>query len=742
MMDFDLKEAIANVYTRDEYDTEYVDLKKKMDPVVISEFVTKHQIRTDVHDMCRRCQVLQIMKFQQAKLKDFDPNKFEVKCKFVPRSLPAGAGEQARRIAIEQDMDLDDAVRMMQATIDPVAWAEMMFGFRDIDKDNPKEESVWKLRPWQKEELRCTANRMVLRQGRRTGKTFCIALKLLYLAFTRTIKKGRDSNGRAIEAGAEIIIITPFQSQIDNIFEEMGRLLKRNQDLSNDIDKTNTGSYYKKTPYYRMEFKGSDKRVGASISGFVTGVGQKADGSGGGSLRGDSCDIMYLDEMDMIPEEVIKKVVAPLIMTTADFTIYASSTPIGKIASFHEYCLNRPDFKEFYFPSTILGHWAQVKREMIAEVGEENIKTELLAKFVDGEFGVFKPSYIHESRANYEYSDTNRNQFWKENMGVDDMRRLIPSIGIDWNKNAGTEFYVSGMDPITGLIYGLEATNIPASDISAQEWKQEVKRLNYKWKPAFIYADEGYGHTVIEDLKVEANELKYKKNRTPFEQETVRILDRLKSFNFSSTIELRDPVEGKVFEKPAKFFLVESAIRTMENHKFYFPETDTVLVKQMSNYVVLKTNTQTGKPVYAPINSRIGDHRLDAWMLSLVGFYLERGTFAYGNYGVGAPGLLLNPSLDPATKKAQSEEELVEYMRKNKIPMNITLIKRSQQQEHLIEGQRNSQQSRTRGNLKNDIDVVIPSSAYDTDTEDIYRQQHMQTARRQARGNRKTRSLR
>ena len=94
-----------------------------------------------------------------------------------------------------------------------------------------------------------------------------------------------------------------------------------------------------------MEFKLSDNTK-AKISGFVSGLGVKTDGSGGGTIRGQSADIIYLDEMDMIPEEILEKVVTPILLTRSDTIMVATSTPIGKKGKFHEWCLERADYKE------------------------------------------------------------------------------------------------------------------------------------------------------------------------------------------------------------------------------------------------------------------------------------------------------------------------------------------------------------------------------------------------------------
>ena len=47
-----------------------------------------------------------------------------------------------------------------------------------------------------------------------------------------------------------------------------------------------------------------------------------------------SNSIIYLDEMDMIPKDVLDKVVNPILATTPDTMLIATSTPIGKKSKF------------------------------------------------------------------------------------------------------------------------------------------------------------------------------------------------------------------------------------------------------------------------------------------------------------------------------------------------------------------------------------------------------------------------
>ena len=133
----------------------------------------------------------------------------------------------------------------MLATVDPVAWAELMFGFDD-------EDDKWRIRNYQKEQLRCSAFRVAAREGRRSGKTFIMALKLLYYAFNLKVSRGRDSEGNEVVMGPSIMIVTPYQAQLTNIFEEIEKLIKRNTELKSQITTGTSDNLYIKTPTYKI----------------------------------------------------------------------------------------------------------------------------------------------------------------------------------------------------------------------------------------------------------------------------------------------------------------------------------------------------------------------------------------------------------------------------------------------------------------------------------------------------------
>jgi hypothetical protein len=417
------------------------------------------------------------------------------------------------------------------------------------------------------------------------------------------------------------------------VFEQLEKLLNKQISLREQVTTGTAGNLYVQSPFFRMEFSN-----GGKIYGFVTGVEIKQDGSAGGSIRGQSGDIVYIDEMDMIPEDIIKKVIIPILFTHKHTEFIVSSTPIGKAGEFAKFCNESPRYRESYFPSTCLPFWEDVKKELSdVDPKDDGFISEYMAGFIESSSGVFKSLYVYDAMRDYVYADARLDNanWWRNFASVPNRSDLVHIIGIDWNKNAGSEFVVVSYHPPSNQYWISEATNITANSFSSLSFKDEVKRLNYVWQPAYIYADEGYGHTIIEDLLYESQQVLLKGPKTLLEQQLAKLSTRLKSFNFSQRVELKNPFDGTAIERTGKEFLVENAVRVFESGNLRIPVSDNVLRKQLTNYVVLRRHPSNNRPVYGMKSESVGDHRLDAFMLALGGIFLELNPLYSRNFWQG-----------------------------------------------------------------------------------------------------------
>jgi hypothetical protein len=135
----------------------------------------------------------------------------------------------------------------------------------------------------------------------------------------------------------------------------------------------------------------------------------------------------------------------------------------------------------------------------------------------------------------------------------------------------------------------------------------------------------------------------------------------LKGFDFGSTVEIRDPFTKEPRNKPAKGFLVENAVRRFENSEILIPLEDTQLKRELLGYII-KHVTQTGQIVYTTVDEEIGDHNLDALMLSLVGFTLEKSQLG-------------KPVMNEKIEFSSLESRLPDHMEKNTAPAERSEIK-------------------------------------------------------------------
>jgi len=446
---------------------------------------------------------------------------------------------------------------------DPISWADRTLGWQPrVSKDGIEYQAMM---------LRCTALRKVFRLGRRCGKTASICIRALHSINTRKHLK--------------ILAVTPFKSQIELIFDNIRNSVSLSHDLQDSIkvDRSN--------PYYFMEFWN-----GSYIRGFTSGT---KSGNEAGSIRGQPADVVLLDEIDYLSDGDINSIIS-ILNDHANVELWASSTPTGRRGKFYEWC-HSPRFKEFYFPSQVLPHWnAEMEQDARDNHTQSAYDHEILAIFGEEEEGVFQKQYIDAAKADYSYEEC------VPKAGE------IYGIGVDWNSETfGTEIMVVGWD-------GLKLRPRASYNIARMGWTQtlavrKIIELNRIWQPLFINVDSGYGAMQCEVLK------QYGYDQVGQNLVDARLKDIVESINFSSNLEVPDPITKQPIKKPMKPFLVENAVRAFEQNTIEIPQDDIDLLNQLENYII-KRRTQSGMPVYVAREARYGDHKLDAMMLALLGF--------------------------------------------------------------------------------------------------------------------------
>lgn len=205
----------------------------------------------------------------------------------------------------------EDQQRQIHFAADPVLWARHML---DVN-----------IRVYQTLVLRDSNINKVMRFGRRAGKTFTLAIFMLWYAYTH-------NDGR-------IIVMTPMKAQSGLIYDEIIKLAKKNKVVMDSITRNVT------SPQYEINFSN-----GTTIRLFTTGMksGSKSD-----VVRGQEGHVIILDEMDYMGEEDLVAVI-PMLQKTEedqeDKIVIAASTPTGQRQKFWEWN-HDPTFTSFWYPS-------------------------------------------------------------------------------------------------------------------------------------------------------------------------------------------------------------------------------------------------------------------------------------------------------------------------------------------------------------------------------------------------------
>lgn len=536
-------------------------------------------------------------------------SKFTIVCngiplEYIPKNVLA---------TIDNEEDAKSAIGML----DPVSWAAQVIDWHCLDPDG----EVWKRksrdgnlpqgtpnyytdvvagderifagkspfnRPYQAEMLRCTAKRKVFRIGRQAGKTETLIIAMLHALYTNKNFK--------------VVLIAPFQAQIELIFSRIEEHLNANQVLYNSKKRM------VKAPNFTLELHN-----GSYVRAFTAGTQSK---SNAGAARGQSAHMLVFDEADYLSEGDIAATLA-MVANYPEATVWMSSTPTGKRERFYDTCHSKL-YKEFHYTSRINPNWTEALEDYFkGEYGDLDFKHEIEAEFGEQQQGVFQVAYVEAAKKVYDYSSFRREATWQY------------CIGVDWNsQKVGTTIVVVGFHPIEQKFYLVDR-----HVVSREGWTQltacdVIAKLNRKWIPQWIYIDRGYGSTQSEVLR------KYgldQQARYGSEHIDARLGRIVKEYDFGSQLEIRDPFTKQPVKKFAKAFLVENAVRRFETRSIYIPEKDKQLEAELLGYIIDHV-TATGVPIFKQGNEKAGDHNLDALMLALVAFTLEMSDLGKARY--------------------------------------------------------------------------------------------------------------
>jgi hypothetical protein len=473
------------------------------------------------------------------------------------------------------------------------------------------------------------SKQLVLRLGRRLGKTDSMCILILWYAYTQ-INKG--TNGQY-----NVLILTPYETQIDLIFTRLDQLIEASPFLQEVMTRE---------VYHRKEMSN-----GSIITGLTAGA--SAGNSGSNNTRGQTADLIVLDEVDYIGSNQISNIMNIRNEAPGRIRIMAASTPCGKHEEFYKWCVGssksyKPDptdiknlefhgyqvstslektgekgngWTEIYAPSIVNKELLEINpiteqsylQDIKDELSELRYDQEVMAEFGDQETGVYKKIYIQEAidagiAAKHRYVDINNN---------DEIEALLRNrtgpivLGVDWDKvQAGTtmvgmmldKYFINAQgnpEPKYRVIFRVE---IPRTQFTYTNAVNKIIELNDVFDFDWIAVDRGYGETQIELL-----------HSYGMSNPSSGLQDKVIGYQFGEKIEVRDPHTRKIDKKPLKPFMVNNSVNVFEKKKIVFDPTDKYMIEQFEAYVI-KSTSVTGLPTYTDEN----EHSVDAVNLCLL----------------------------------------------------------------------------------------------------------------------------
>ena len=191
---------------------------------------------------------------------------------FLPQPTPpqphnTGMPQPASRVDIQAALNAGlspEEIEELEILLDPIKWAYVNLGWEPYDYQEP----VLRILP--------DTSSAVFRFARRTGKSEMVCLLILWYAYTQFNKKETNASN---EMQYRILIITPFETQIDTIFDRLTQLIGASTTLQGSIVKHNK----------------HDIRLnnGSHILGLTAGT---KNNQGAVSTRSKGADVLVLDE--------------------------------------------------------------------------------------------------------------------------------------------------------------------------------------------------------------------------------------------------------------------------------------------------------------------------------------------------------------------------------------------------------------------------------------------------------------
>lgn len=355
--------------------------------------------------------------------------------------LDAQLDKRVNYVMNQYSMDKNEALEYI-VTDNPVLWAKVYLD--------------WEARDYQFAILTegKKSKKLVLRLGRRLGKTDDICVLILWFAYTQ-YNKGPNPQ-------YDIIIATPYETQIDLIFKRLHQLIEAspllNALISRDV-------------HHNICF--NINGIISNILGLTAGANNSSGGAN--STRGQRADVIILDECDYIGSNQVTNILNIRNEAPERIRLICASTPSGKHEEYYRWCTGaskrysptRKDIElnqftgyeieekapgdgngwtEIYAPSNVNKELLKMNPDTLQtyledireELSEMRYIQEVMGEFGEEEMGVYQKKYINEAieegrRTKHEYitkwPKEEREAYLKKTQGQN-----IRVLGVDWDK--------------------------------------------------------------------------------------------------------------------------------------------------------------------------------------------------------------------------------------------------------------------------------------------------------------------
>lgn len=482
------------------------------------------------------------------------------------------------------------------------------------------------------------SKKLVLRLGRRLGKTDDLCVLILWFAYTQ-YNKGPNNQ-------YDIIIATPYETQIDLIFKRLHQLIEVSPLLQSLISRD---------VHHNIRFRIGN--VESNILGLTAGANNASGGAN--STRGQRADVIILDECDYIGSNQVTNILNIRNEAPERIRLICASTPSGKHEEYYRWCQgaskkyfpSQDDIKnnrfsgyqieekaigegngwtEIYAPSNVNKELLKINPDTLQtyiedireELSEMRYVQEVMAEFGEEELGVYQKKYIQQAiaegeRLKYRYITTwpkeKREAYLKRTQG-----QCIRMLGIDWDKYAAAtnmvcmefdRFHQDEEGRIVPMFKMLFRVEIARSEFTYINAMNKIIELNDEYKFDWIAIDRGYGEVQLEMLH------KYGE-----EHPETGLADKVVGYQFSQKIEVTDPYTRKKDNKDLKPFMVNNSVNLFEKGKIILDPKDKTMISQLEEYRVKSIST-SGKPIYTDEN----EHAIDSMNLALLIFEQKYG---------------------------------------------------------------------------------------------------------------------